>query len=104
VLLCAAGHGPTSSRGTFAASLASGRPVVAIDGPRTWSELVARDAARVVAPTPVALADELAAMLADRDLRDALGARGRALHEQRMAVARSAQTVAAIFRDLVARA
>ena len=100
VLLCAAAPGPTSSKGTLAASLASGRPLVAIDGPRTWSELAARDAARIVAPDASALAGELEALLADPDLRAALGARGRALHEQRMAVGRSAELVAGLFRDL----
>lgn len=98
LLLCAANHGPTSSRGTLAASLASGRPVVAIDGPRTWSELIARDAARVVAPNPQALADELAALLASEPEREALGARGRELHEQRMDVAHTAALVAEMLR------
>ncbi len=49
VLLCAASPGPTSRKGTLAASLASGRPVVAIDGHLTWGELREQDAARVVA-------------------------------------------------------
>ena len=51
-LICAASPGPTSRKGTLAGSLASGRPVVALDGPLTWRELRERDAARVVAPTP----------------------------------------------------
>ena len=49
VLLCAASPGPTSRKGTLAGSLASGRPVVAIDGHLTWRELIEQDAARVVA-------------------------------------------------------
>lgn len=85
-LLCVALLGPTSRKGTLAASLASGRPVVALDGPRTWSELVSADALRVVAREPGALAGELSTLLADEALREQLGARGRGFHEQRMAV------------------
>lgn len=102
VLLCAAAVGPTSNKGTLAAALASGRPVVATDGPRTWTELRARDAAAVVAPTAQALAEQLAALLADEARRDELGARGRALYEERMAVARSAELVAALLEPLLA--
>src|SRR4029077_17012067 len=73
VLLFADSPGPTSRKGTLAASLASGRPVVAIDGPRTWAELTGAGAAHVVAPTSSALSDAVAAVLADEAFAEALG-------------------------------
>jgi glycosyltransferase involved in cell wall biosynthesis len=96
-LICAASPGPTSRKGTLAAELASGRPVVALDGHLTWSELVEQDAARVVAANPAALAGELARLLSDTGARDALGARGREFHERRMAVARTAELVISLI-------
>jgi glycosyltransferase involved in cell wall biosynthesis len=99
VLLCAAAQGPTPTRGTLAASLASGRPVVAIDGPRTWSELIQSEAALLVAPTAAALAGALARVLADEPGREALGARGRAFYEQRMALELSAELISALLRE-----
>ncbi len=103
VLLSAASPGPTSRKGTLAASLASGRPVVAIDGPRTWQELVRAEAAEVVAPNAAALADALAALLADEARREALGARGRAFAEQRLSVAYSAEVVAEMLAGVLGR-
>lgn len=93
--------GPTSRKGTLAASLASGRPVIAIDGPRSWSELTAADAAIVVAPTSGALAGAIAELLADEPRREALGARGRAFAERRMSVEHSAEVVAGLLRELL---
>jgi glycosyltransferase involved in cell wall biosynthesis len=92
--------GPTSRKGTLAASLAAGRPVVAIDGPRSWSELTAAEAAIVVAPTSGALADAIAELLADEPRREVLGARGRAFAERRMSVEHSAEVVARLLREL----
>jgi glycosyltransferase involved in cell wall biosynthesis len=99
VLLSASLAGPSSRKGTLAASLASGRPLLAIDGPRRWSELLERDAAAIVQPTADALADALAATLADDARADALGARGRAFAEERMSIGHSAAVVAALFED-----
>ncbi|MGH2855694.1 MAG: glycosyltransferase, partial [Solirubrobacteraceae bacterium] len=87
ILLFVDASGPSSRKGTLAGSLASGRPVIAIDGPRRWSELIRREAAAVVPPTSRALAEAIAALLADEHARAALGARGRAFAEQRMSVA-----------------
>ncbi|HSZ14969.1 MAG TPA: glycosyltransferase [Solirubrobacteraceae bacterium] len=103
VLLSAASPGPTSRKGTLAASLASGRPVVALDGPRTWQELVLAEAAEVVAPHAAALADALAALLADEARCEALGARGRAFAEQRLSVAYSAEVVAETLAAVLGR-
>ncbi len=81
LLLFADTAGPSSRKGTLAASLASGRPVLAIDGPRRWLELVWAEAASVVEPTAPALADAMEELLGDRAAREALGARGRAFAE-----------------------
>jgi Glycosyl transferases group 1 len=104
VLVSCARLGPSSRKGTLAGALASGAPVLAIDGPRRWSELLDAGALEVVAPTPEALADGLSALLADESRRAALGARGRAFAESRMSVARTTEAVVALLdRSLAGR-
>ncbi len=98
VLLHAEPSGPTSRKGTLAASLASARPVVAIDGPLRWRELVDSGAIAVCAPSPAALAGELARLLGDPAAADALGARGGEFARSRMSVAGSAAIVASALR------
>jgi glycosyltransferase involved in cell wall biosynthesis len=93
LLLFVDAAGPSSRKGTLAASLASGRPVLAIDGPRRWLELVWGEAALVVEPTAPALADAMRELLGDDAAREALGARGRAFADERMGVARTAEAV-----------
>ena len=95
LLLFVDAAGPSSRKGTLAASLASGRPVLAIDGPRRWLELVWAEAASIVEPTAPALADAIQELLGDDAAREALGARGRAFAEERMGVARTAEAVKA---------
>jgi glycosyltransferase involved in cell wall biosynthesis len=102
VLLFADTAGPSSRKGTLAGSLASGRPLVATDGPRRWSALVQAEAARVVEPSAPALADAVAALLADEGAREALGARGRVFAEQDMGVARSAEVVRELLGEVLA--
>ncbi len=97
VLLSADPSGPTSRKTTLAASLASGAPVVAIDGPHRWPALSRAGAARVAAPTPDALADALAELLADPEARRALGAHGRAFALREMTPERSARTLLALL-------
>jgi glycosyltransferase involved in cell wall biosynthesis len=101
VLLFADTMGPTSRKTTLAASLASGRPVVAIDGPRSWSKLVQSEATVVAAPTSSALADALGALLADEHECERLGARGRAFAEREMSLRRSARVLTALLDDIV---
>jgi glycosyltransferase involved in cell wall biosynthesis len=101
VLLFADTAGPSSRKGSLAGSLASGRPVVATDGPRRWSELVRADAARVVEPSASALAGAVAALLADEGAREALGTRGRAFAEQHMGVARSVKVVSGLLSEVL---
>lgn len=100
-LVFADSPGPTSRKGTLAASLASGRPVVAIDGPRTWPELTDAQAAHVVEPSAQALADGLQRVLSVEAFREALGVRGRAFAEQRMGVARTAEVVAELIGQVL---
>ncbi len=100
-LLFVGAGGPTPRKGTLAGSLASGRPVVALDGPRRWQEFVDADALRVVAPSARALADGLAALLADEHAREALGARGRAFARGQMGPARTAAAVRALVEEVV---
>jgi hypothetical protein len=101
LLLFADAAGPSSRKGTLAASLASGRPVLALDGPRRWLELVWAEAASVVEPTAPALADGIQELLGDDAAREALGARGRAFAEERMGVARTAEAVRELLDGVV---
>jgi len=101
VLLFVDPAGPTSRKGTLAGSLASGRPVVAIDGPQCWSELVRAQAVEVVQPSSRALADAVEALLVDDARREALGERGRAFAERESGLARSAEVVSALLGELV---
>jgi glycosyltransferase involved in cell wall biosynthesis len=93
VLLFADASGPSSRKGTLAASLASGSPVVAVDGVRRWPELIQSEAVQIAAPASHALADAIGALLADEGLRKALGTRGEAFARERMGVARTAEVV-----------
>jgi glycosyltransferase involved in cell wall biosynthesis len=102
VLLFADAPGPTSRKTTLAASLASGAPVVALDGPRSWPALAQAEAALLVAPQADALAQALARLLADAELRAELGRRGRAFAEQHMSVAQSARVLATALRAAAA--
>ncbi len=101
VLLFVGAGGPTPRKGTLAGSLASGRPVVALDGPRRWQPFVDADALRVVAPSARALADTLASLLADEQEREALGARGRAFAQEQMGPARTAAAARELLEAMV---
>lgn len=94
VLLYADATGPASRKGTLAGSLASGRPLVAVDGPRRWAEVVDSEAVVLAARTPQAIAEALGRLLADAPARAALGARGGAFARERMGLARTGEVVA----------
>jgi len=85
--------GPTSRKTTLAAALASGRPVVALDGRNSWPELLRAGAAVVVPPDAQSLASALARLLADRCERERQGERGRAFAHRAMSVEQSARIV-----------
>jgi glycosyltransferase involved in cell wall biosynthesis len=93
VLLFASPSGAVSRKGTLAGALASGRPVIALEGRYSWPQLIGADAIATVARTPAALAAAVAELLDDRDRGEALGARGRRFAEQAMGLRRSAEIV-----------
>jgi glycosyltransferase involved in cell wall biosynthesis len=101
VLLFADVAGPSSRKGTLAGSLASGRPVVAIDGPMAWSALREARAIRVAEPAPSALAAAIAELLADAGALEQLGARGRAFYEREMALERTARATHELLSERV---
>jgi glycosyltransferase involved in cell wall biosynthesis len=101
LLLFADGPGPTSRKTTLAASLASGSPVIAVDGPRSWPELLQAGAAEVVPATPEALAAAIGALLADPPRREALAARGRDFAAGSMGVERSATVLAELLAQVL---
>ena len=74
--------------------------VLALDGRRTWRELVEAGAAMGVAPEAGGLARGLADLLADRERQARLGARGREFGEENMTPAHSAQVLAGLLKDL----
>jgi glycosyltransferase involved in cell wall biosynthesis len=77
--------GPTTRRGTLAAALAHGKPVVAFDGPQTWNEFVRGDALVAVPPTADALAGALDRLAGDRELRAEQGRRAQRFHDLHLA-------------------
>jgi glycosyltransferase involved in cell wall biosynthesis len=103
LLLSADTVGPTQRKGSLAGSLASGRPVIAIDGPNTWQELARDGAIRLVAQDPQALAAEIAALLADDDARESLGTRGREFAAEQMGVARTARAARTLLEEVLPR-
>ncbi|MHB8185470.1 MAG: glycosyltransferase family 4 protein [Dermatophilaceae bacterium] len=103
VLLFADTDGPSSRKTTLAASLASGRPIVALDGPNTWQDLVRNQAIALVRPTAPALAEAIRRLLVDRSAADALGSRGHAFAEAHMSLDRTATVVLNAVREVAAR-
>ena len=101
VLLHLEPSGPTSRKGSLAGSLASGTAVVALDGPRRWSELVEADAALVVEPSARGLADGIALLLGDEERRARIGAAGAAFAAGAMGVPRSASAVRRLLEELL---
>jgi len=100
VLLFPDAAGPSSRKGSLAAALASARPVVALDGPYTWSALNDRGALLLVSAQARALGDAIASLLGDRDAAERLGARGRAFYEQEMRVDVTAAAVVRLLDQL----
>jgi glycosyltransferase involved in cell wall biosynthesis len=92
--------GPSSRKGSLAGALASGAPLVALEGPRMWPELRAAGVLEIVPPDAAALAETLRELLADEPRRRALGARGRAFAETRMGLAHTAREVLALLAEM----
>lgn len=104
VLLFADAAGPTPRKSTLAGSLASGVPVVALDGPQTWPEPVRRQAIRLAPPSPQGLADTLADLLLDADARATLGDAGQAFARTRMSLERTVSAARALILEACQRA
>jgi hypothetical protein len=100
VLLFADEGGPASRKSSLAAVLASGRPVVALDGPRRWQQLVDAAAISLVAPVPESLARAVRGLLADRLERDELGARGQRFARERMSPVAGARAIFDLFSQV----
>jgi glycosyltransferase involved in cell wall biosynthesis len=100
VLLSADRIGPTSRRTTLASSLAAGRPVVALDGRRSWRELREAEAVLFVEPAAGSLADALAELHRDEDARAKLASRGREFALGPMGVERSTDVVGRLLHRL----
>lgn len=103
VLLFADAEGPSSRKTTLAASLASGRPVVALDGPNTWDALVRERAIALVEPTSLALAEAVRKLLADLSAANALGNRGRVFADRHMSLDQAATIVLAALHGVVSK-
>lgn len=101
VLLFAERGGATSRKTTLAASLSSGRPVVALDGSNGWSELARTGAAVIVEPRAPALASAVTALLDDRAARERQGELGRSFAARAMSVQNSAAVVGAALRSAI---
>jgi glycosyltransferase involved in cell wall biosynthesis len=101
VLLFAERGGPTSRKTTLAASLASGRPVVALDGPDSWPQLAGAGGAVIVAPWSRALADAIVVLLEDRAASERQGQLGRSFAERAMSVESSVQVLGAALRAAI---
>jgi glycosyltransferase involved in cell wall biosynthesis len=81
--------GPTPRKGTLAAALAHGLPVVALDGPLTWPAF-AEAGAIAVAAAPV-LSTAVRTLSDSPAERTLLGERGRVFYEQRLSAAVTAE-------------
>jgi glycosyltransferase involved in cell wall biosynthesis len=103
VLLFADTEGPSSRKTTLAGSLASGRPVVALDGPNTWNDLVRDRAILLVEPVSPALAKTVSVLLADPSAGNALGIRGRDFADRNMSLDKTSTIVLAALRDVMSR-
>jgi glycosyltransferase involved in cell wall biosynthesis len=103
VLLFADAEGPTSRKTTLAASLASGRPVVALDGSNTWDDLVLDRAIALVKPASLALAETISKLLAHPCDANELGTRGRAFADRQMSLDQASTIVLAAIREVVSK-
>jgi glycosyltransferase involved in cell wall biosynthesis len=84
--------GPSARKTTLAAMLALGRPVVAIDGPNTWSTLKDEHAVRLVA-NGAALGDALIELTHDARARERLGRQAFAFYHRHQARAIVSATI-----------
>lgn len=77
-------EGPSARKTSLATALAHGRPIVSLDGPNRWEELVHSGAVVVVPPSPEALARAMNELRDDPERQAELGARARAYYDRAM--------------------
>jgi glycosyltransferase involved in cell wall biosynthesis len=80
ILLLPDEAGPASRKGTLAAGLAHGLPIVAFQTPTAWRSLVREQAVALAPAMPERLADTLEDLLRDDSARAALGTRAAAFY------------------------
>jgi glycosyltransferase involved in cell wall biosynthesis len=100
VLVMPDATGPTSRKGTLAAGLAHGLPIVAFEAPGAWRSLVREGAVALAGATPDQLADRLDELLQDGVARANLGARGTAFYGAHLEPVRVAEGLVAFLRRL----
>ncbi|HEX9991591.1 MAG TPA: glycosyltransferase [Acidimicrobiales bacterium] len=79
-------QGPSCRKGTLAAAVSHGCPVVSVDGPFRWDRLVDEGAVTVVPPDGAALAAALARLRDDPAARAEAGRRAAAFYDEAMSV------------------
>ncbi len=77
--------GPTPRRGTLAAALAHGKPVVALKGAQAWPPYAEEHALVLSTPDSQSLGAKLAELALDPELRRSQGARASEFYERRLA-------------------
>lgn len=92
--------GPTPRRGTLAALLAHGRPIVAFDGPQRWQALADEEAVALTARDPEALAAELERFASDPERRQKQGERAREFYERRMTADAAVARMVSLFEEV----
>ena len=98
ILLYVDPTGPAGRKGTLAAELAAGRPLIALEGRRTWPALAESGAALIVPRSAGALAAAAGGLIADDARREAMGPLAAGFYQREMAVERTAGAV----RELLA--
>jgi glycosyltransferase involved in cell wall biosynthesis len=97
VVLLADDGGPSARKGTLAAALALGKPIVAVDGPERWDSLVEEQAVQLASPTAEAIAAVLQPLLRDATARERQGARAAAFYRRWMTPERLARETLALL-------
>jgi glycosyltransferase involved in cell wall biosynthesis len=92
-------QGPASRKGTLAAALAHGRPVVSLDGPMRWQRLVDAGAVLVAPAEAAALAEVLHGLRSDPARRRHLGQTGGAFYAREMALARATAVLKGLLQE-----
>ncbi len=100
VLLYVDPTGPAGRKGTLAGELAAGRPLIALEGRRTWPALAESGAATIVPRSADAIAAAAAELLADEGRREAMGALAAGFYQREMAVERTAAAVRELLREV----